>query len=97
MISYSDVIAQAPVFRFYSLFVQGFPWTSTSRASLLAQTLKDLPDNAEDPGSIPELERSPGEGNGYPLQYSCLENPMYRGACSDEAEMPLMGSCNPAS
>ena len=33
-----------------------------------------------DPGSIPGLERSPGEGNGYPLQYSCLENPMNRGA-----------------
>ena len=28
-----------------------------------------------DPGSIPELERSPGKGNGNPLQYSCLENP----------------------
>ena len=31
-------------------------------------------------GLIPELERSPGEGNGYPLQYSCLENSMDRGA-----------------
>ena len=31
--------------------------------------------NAGDPGWIPELERSPGEGNGYPLQYSCLEMP----------------------
>ena len=36
--------------------------------------------NAGDPGSIPGLGRSPGEGNGYPLQYSCLENPMDRGA-----------------
>ena len=33
-----------------------------------------------DPGSIPGLGRSPGEGNGSPLQYSCLENPMDRGA-----------------
>ena len=33
-----------------------------------------------DPGSIPGLGRSPGEGNGNPLQYSCLENPMDRGA-----------------
>ena len=33
-----------------------------------------------DPGLIPGLERSPGEGNGNPLQYSCLENPMDRGA-----------------
>ena len=32
--------------------------------------------NAGDPGSIPGLGRSPGEGNGNPLQHSCLENPM---------------------
>ena len=32
--------------------------------------------NVGDPGSIPGLGRSPGEGNGNPLQYSCLENPM---------------------
>ena len=32
--------------------------------------------NAGDPGSIPGLGRSPGEENGNPLQYSCLENPM---------------------
>ena len=36
--------------------------------------------NEGDPGSIPGLGRSPGEGNGYPLQYSCLENPMDREA-----------------
>ena len=36
--------------------------------------------NAEDPGSIPGSEKSPGEGNGYPLQYSCLENSMDRGS-----------------
>ena len=36
--------------------------------------------NAGDPGSNPGLGRSPGEGNGNPLQYSCLENPMERGA-----------------
>ena len=34
--------------------------------------------NTGDPGSIPGLGRSPGEGNGSPLQYSCLENPMNR-------------------
>ena len=32
--------------------------------------------NARDPGSVSGLGRSPGEGNGNPLQYSCLENPM---------------------
>ena len=36
--------------------------------------------NAGDPGLIPGLGRSPEEGNGNPLQYSCLENPMDRGA-----------------
>ena len=36
--------------------------------------------NAGDPGSIPGSGRSPGEGNVNPLQYSCLENPMDRGA-----------------
>ena len=36
--------------------------------------------NAGDPGSIPGSRRSPGEGNGNPLQYSCLENPMDGGA-----------------
>ena len=35
--------------------------------------------NAGDPGSVPGSGRSSGEGNGYPLQYSCLENPMDRG------------------
>ena len=36
--------------------------------------------NVGDPGSIPGLGRSAGEGNGNPLQYHCLENPMDRGA-----------------
>ena len=36
--------------------------------------------NAGDPGLIPGSGRSPGEGNGHPLQYPCLENPMDRGA-----------------
>ena len=36
--------------------------------------------NAGDIGSIPDLERAPGEGNGYLLQYSCLGNPVDRGA-----------------
>ena len=36
--------------------------------------------NAGDLGSIPELGRSPGEGHGYQLQYSCLDNSMDRGA-----------------
>ena len=45
--------------------------------------VKNLPANARearDMGLIPESGRSPGEGNGNPLQHSCLENPMDRGA-----------------
>ena len=46
----------------------------------MAQTVKASAYNVGDPGSIPGLGRSPGEGNGSPLQYSCLENPIDRGA-----------------
>ena len=42
--------------------------------------VKKPPVNAGDASSIPESERSPGGGNSNPLQYSCLENPMDRGA-----------------
>ena len=48
-----------------------FPGGSDSKASAY---------NAGDPGSIPGSGRSPGEGNGTPLQYSRLENPMDGGA-----------------
>ena len=41
---------------------------------------KESAHNVRDLSSIPRLERSPGERNGNPLQYSCLENPMDRGA-----------------
>ena len=49
----------------------GFPGGSEDKASAC---------NAGDLGSIPGSGRSPGEGNGNPLQYSCLENPTDRGA-----------------
>ena len=51
--------------------VLGFPGGSDSKAFAC---------NAGDPGSILVSERSPGEGNGNPLQYSCLENPRDGGA-----------------
>ena len=51
--------------------LMGFPGVSDSRESAC---------NARDPGLIPGLERSPGEGNGSPLQDSCLEISMDRGA-----------------
>ena len=53
------------------LFYMGFPGGSDGKESAC---------NAGDPGSVLGLGRSPGEGNGNPLQYSCLENPMDRGA-----------------
>ena len=49
----------------------GFPHSLASKESAC---------NAGDLGSIPRLGRSPGEGNGNPLQYSCPENPMDSGA-----------------
>ena len=45
-----------------------------------ASVVENPPANAGDAGLIPGSGRSPGEGNGNPLQYSCLENPMDRGA-----------------
>ena len=54
------------------------------------QTVKNLPATQEDLGWIPRL--SPREGNGYPLQYSCLENSMDRGAWQDRAPHVSMGS-----
>ena len=51
-----------------------------SLTSLVAQMVNGLAYNAGDLGSISGSGRSPGEGNGNPLQYTCLENPMDRGA-----------------
>ena len=53
-------------------------------ASQVALEVKIPPANAgdiRDAGSIPESGRFPGGGNGNPLQYSCLKNPMDRGVC----------------
>ena len=52
-----------------NVYIRGFPSGSDGKESAC---------NARDPGSIPGLERSPGEVNGNPLQYSCLENSMRR-------------------
>ena len=53
------------------LYREGFPGGSDG---------KEPACSAEDLSSVPGLGRSPGEGNGNPLQYSCLENPRERGA-----------------
>ena len=55
----------------YFNWIKVFPGGSDGKESAFS---------AGDPGSIPRLERSSGEGNGYPLQYACLENFMIRGA-----------------
>ena len=51
----------------------GYP-CKCSWASLVAQLVKNLPANVGNLGSFPDLRRSPGEGKGYPLQYSDPEN-----------------------
>ena len=61
----------APLLSFSSLFNKGFPGGSNR---------KEPACNAGDLGSIPGLGRSPREGNGNPLRYSGLENPMDGGA-----------------
>ena len=52
----------------------------TNGGSAGGSVVKNLPANAEEVGSVPGLRRSSGEGNGNLLQYSCLGNPMERGA-----------------
>ena len=63
-LTHEKCLGQSPLSR-------GFPGGSKGKASAC---------NAGDPGFIPGLGSSPGEGHGNPLQYSCLENPMDRGA-----------------
>ena len=51
-----------------------------SQVVLVVKNLPAGPGDIRDMGSIPGSGRSPGRGNGNPLQYSCLENPMDKGA-----------------
>ena len=61
----------------YSDYVTGYDWTMGFPGG---SDGRETACNAGDWGSIPGSGRSPGEGNGNPLQYSCLENPMDGGA-----------------
>ena len=74
LVGYSPWVAKRRTrlsdFIFTFSFKGGFPGDSDSKESAC---------NAEDPGSVSRLGRSPGEGHGNPLQYSCLENLMDRG------------------
>ena len=71
----------------HDLATEEQPFIIKFGASLVAQSVKTLPAtqeivcNSEDAGSIPGSERSTGEGNGNPLQYSCLGNSMDREPC----------------
>ena len=61
----------------------GEPWILNHWTSQEVLVVKNPPANAgdiRDVGSVPELGRSPGEGHSNQIQYSCLENPMDRGA-----------------
>ena len=79
LVNFGDYICDEIVYFFqilklfeqYSTLKHGFPGGSEDKASAC---------NAGDPGLIPGLGRLPGEENGNPVQYSCLENPMDRGA-----------------
>ena len=67
---------------FYKAFEKYYDFL-TYNMSDMTQWVKNPPANAgdiRDVGSIPRLGRSPGEGNSNPVQYSCLGNPMDRGA-----------------
>ena len=72
----SEAVSSKICNRPFFLFEASTLWSGFSGGSVV----KNLPVNAEDMCSISGLGRSPGEGNGNPLQYSCLGNPMDRGA-----------------
>ena len=68
---FPHVLVQLPSKLRGTFYTSDFPDGSDGKASAY---------NAGDPGSIPGLGRAPGEEHGNPLQYSCLENSMNRGA-----------------
>ena len=70
-VNFTDKLDVETKYKYYQNEFMGFPGGSEVQVSAC---------NAGDLGSIPRLGRSPGEGNGNTLQYSCLENPMDRGA-----------------
>ena len=77
LVSYTVVMTNKLSYLSVLLFFMCLP--NYEGASLIAQSVKSAC-SAGHPGSIPGSGRSPGEGNGNPLQYFCLENPVDRGA-----------------
>ena len=85
--SLSNLLIGKDFIKFFYYSISSLVWNyvfsilvSFTFTSLVAQMVKCLAYNAGDLGSIPGSGRSSGEGNDNPLQYSCLENPMDRGA-----------------
>ena len=76
--SWNQRLSLIPFFLVCTVAEKGFPGGSDGKESACNVG-----------GSIPELGRSPGEGNGHPLQYSCLENPMDRGSMSPQGGKEL--------
>ena len=77
--------SEGPLYRGHALLIctkfKIFAWKASLSLSLeLPSVVKNLPPNAGDMSSIPGSGRAPGEGNGNPLQYSCLGNPLDTGA-----------------
>ena len=70
-ISFQSFSAYVYMIRITLNIILGLPWWLSGKESACS---------AGDAGLIPGLGRSPGEGNGNPVQYSYLENPMHRGA-----------------
>ena len=75
----------SPFFPRLPIFMVTFPYMELHTLCILSgfpgsAVVKNLPANVGDTGSIPGSGRSPGEGNGNPLQYCCLEESMERGA-----------------
>ena len=77
IVGYHSFIHEPLISNYY---IQVWPHLVCSRGSLVAQMVKNLSTMQADLGSIPGSGRYPGGGHGNPLQYSCLENPMVRGA-----------------
>ena len=76
LLNYKSIIFNADISKNMPVLIKLFQ----EGASHIAQSVKNHPCNAGHPSSIPRLGKSSGEGNGNSLQFSCLENPMARGA-----------------
>ena len=72
-IAASRTSVSSPMKWAYTVISQGFPGSTSGKEPANAGDMRDM-------GLVPQLGRSPGVGHGNSLQYSCLENPMDRGA-----------------